>query len=352
MKTTFLHREHLQLKAKMAPFAGFEMPIQYASIKDEVWAVRRKVGIFDVSHMGEFLVEGRDAVSFVDFLLCNDFARTPVNQALYSPLCRENGTIVDDLIAYKLSSERVLVCVNACNIEKDWEWFSSHKSNFSVTLSNVSGGLGMIAVQGPDAESLLKKCRLLGNEREIPRHGVFEESASLILSRTGYTGEDGFEIFADRHKVPKLWHDLLGAGAVPCGLASRDVLRLEAAYPLYGQELTDELTPLDAGLKWTVRLDSGPFVGREALSKYTPLYRQIKLILPKGIPRERYPILDEEGRAVGVVTSGTLSVVLGQGIALGRLKRGLTAEEFYVEIRGKRYRAEQTKKSFVRGGHK
>ena len=336
----------------MAPFAGFEMPIQYASVKEEVMAVRRRVGIFDVSHMGEFLVEGKDAVSFVDFLLCNNFAGTPVNCALYSPLCRENGTVIDDLIAYKLSSQRVLICVNACNIQKDWEWISSRKGDYSVALSDVSGRLSMVALQGPDAENILKRCRILGEGRNIPYYGVFEESPSLILSRTGYTGEDGFEIFADHETVKKLWHDFCGEGAIPCGLASRDVLRLEAAYPLYGNELTDEMTPLDAGLKWTVCLDSGPFVGKEALSDHTPLFRQIKLTLPKGIPREHYPILDEKGNVMGEVTSGTLSVVLNRGIALGRIKRGLTAEEFYVEIRGRPYRAEYVKKPFVRGGHK
>ena len=352
MKVTALHPKHLQLKARMTPFAGFEMPIQYTSVKEEVLAVRRGAGIFDVSHMGEFFVEGKDATPFVDFLLCNDFAKVPQHRALYSPLCRENGTVIDDLIAYKLSSERVLLCVNACNIQKDWDWISSHKGDFSVALSNVSEQTSLVALQGPDSEELLKKCGVLEAGQEIPYYGIFEVSPSTILSRTGYTGEDGFEIFADHQTVQRLWGELVGAGALPCGLAARDVLRLEVAYPLYGQELTDDITPLDAGLKWTVRLDGGDFVGKKALSEYSPHYRQVKLVLPKGIPREHYPILDGGGNAIGVVTSGTLSVVLGQGIALGRVKRGLTPKEFCVEIRGRPYRAEHIKKPFVRGGHK
>ena len=352
MWVTSLHKQHLHLKASMAPFAGFEMPIQYTSIKEEVLAVRNRVGMFDVSHMGEFFVEGKDAVPFVDFLLCNNFAGTPVNRALYSPLCREDGTIIDDLIAYKLSPGRVLLCVNACNRQKDWEWITSHKDNFSVTLDDASDRLSMIAVQGICAESILQKCRILGAGREIPYYGVCEQSPSLILSRTGYTGEDGFEIYADHKTAIKLWQDLYGEGVVPCGLAARDVLRLEAAYPLYGHELTDEITPLDVGLKWTVQLDAGDFMGKQTLSHYKPLYRPVKLILPKGIPREDYPILDVEGKPVGKVTSGTLSVVLGRGIALGRVKRELTRSEYYVEIRGKPYQAKYTNKPFVVGGHK
>ena len=188
MQVTALHSRHGELKARMVPFAGFEMPIQYTSVKEEVLDVRQKVGIFDVSHMGEFFVEGADAVAFVDHLLCNDFLGTPVNQALYSPLCRENGTIIDDLIAYKLSNERVLLCVNACNIEKDWDWISSHKGNYSVTLENASDSISMVAIQGPKAENLLRECGLLENEREIPRYGVYEEGhPAKILSRTGYT---------------------------------------------------------------------------------------------------------------------------------------------------------------------
>ena len=353
MKVTSLHGHHLELKARMVSFAGFEMPIQYSSIKEEVLAVRNRVGIFDVSHMGEFFVEGKDAVSFVDFLLCNDFVRTPVNQALYSPLCREDGTVIDDLIAYKLSSERVLLCVNACNIQKDWDWISSHRGSFAVTLSNVSEQLSMIAVQGPDAEHTLRKGLLLEENRDIPYYGAYELDPPVILSRTGYTGEDGFEIFADHETIQKIWKRLCEEGAVPCGLAARDVLRLEVAYPLYGHELTDDITPLDAGLKWTVCLaHERSFIGKEALAAYTPRYRQIKLLLPKGIPREGHPIEGEGGAEVGVVTSGTHSIVLGQGIALGRVGRGLVEKELYVKIRGRPYRAEHIKKPFVRGGHK
>ena len=352
MKVTSLHKKHIELKAKMAPFAGFEMPLQYTAVKEEVLAVRQNVGVFDVSHMGEFFVQGKDASSFVDFLLCNNFAKTSVNQALYSPLCREDGTIIDDLIAYKLSSEKVLLCVNACNTQRDWEWISSHKGDYSVTLNNASEQLSMIAVQGPATENILQKCRVLEKGRHIPYYGVFEESNGLILSRTGYTGEDGFEIFGSHERLEQIWQELCNEGAVPCGLAARDVLRLEVAYPLYGHELTDEITPLDVGLKWTVQLDSEPFIGKDVLSNYTPLYRSIKLVLPKGIPRENYPILDGERNVVGRVTSGTLSVVLRQGIALGRVKKKFTGKEFYVEIRGKPYRAEYTTKPFVKGGHK
>ena len=354
MKLTCLYDQHLKLGAKTAPFAGFHMPLQYSSVKDEVLAVRRRAGVFDTSHMGEFFVEGRDAIVFVDYLLCNDFAGIGLQKALYSPLCRENGTVIDDLIAYKLSPEKVLICVNAANVIKDWEWINSHTGHFAVKLQNVSEQWSMLALQGSRADAVLQKLNIL-NGKEILPFGVLEHSSvfgKLILARTGYTGEDGFEIFASHQGIQQLWDKLMDLDVTPCGLAARDVLRLEAGYPLYGHELTDEITPLDAGLKWTVKIKTEKFLGKKALSDYIPKYRSIKLVLSRGIPRESYPILNTQKETIGYVTSGTLSVTLNKGIAMGRVRRDRFPKEpdkesFYITIRNKDYPAQYKAKSFI-----
>lgn len=356
MKVTSLTEAHHELKAKMADFAGYEMPIQYAGVKAEVEAVRNNVGVFDVSHMGEFFVTGSEAVKFVDYLLTNDFANAETGKAVYSPLCRDNGTVIDDLIAYKLEEEKVLICVNAANIDKDWDWISSKTSNFNISLTNKSQDYSLIAVQGPNTEKVLASIGF-DSVTSAQYYSAYEskwQGEDVIMARTGYTGEDGFEIFSSHETIKKLWAQLLDADVTPCGLAARDVLRLEVCYPLYGHELNDELTPLDAALKWTVKLQKEQFIGKDALETITPKHRLVKLSIEKGIPREGYDILNDQDQVIGKVTSGTMSVTNSQGICLGLVKKDLFPEnkKFRIQIRKNIIDTNYHTKPFVTGGHK
>lgn len=356
IQKTSLHEEHLALNAKMAPFAGFDMPLQYTSVKEEVIAVRKNSGVFDVSHMGEFLVEGDDAVNFVDYIMTNDFRNAEMLKAVYSPLCRDNGTVIDDMICYKLDAKKVLICVNASNIQKDWEWMNSKKGAFKVTLKNQSDDYSLLALQGPDSEAILKKAGILADV-DFPYYSILEtnfKGEALIIARTGYTGEDGFEIFSGHAFAKKFWKELLSAGVKPCGLAARDVLRLEVCYPLYGHELNDEVTPLDAGLGWTVKMDKADFVGKAALADYKAKYQLVRLSLEKGIPREGYPVLDAQNNTIGKVTSGTMSVVTGKGIAMALVEKDKNPKDkkYLINIRNQNYEANFHPKAFITGGHK
>ncbi len=352
---TQLYDEHLKLNAKIVPFAGWEMPVQYTSVKDEVLAVRQKVGVFDVSHMGEFFIEGKDSEKFADYLVTNDILNAPQGKAIYSPLCRENGTVIDDLIVYKLSPGKILICVNASNIEKDFTWMKSQHKGFDCTLTNRSNEFSLLALQGPEAFVTLKP--LLKDLPDTEYYSIFETSFGshpLIIARTGYTGEDGFEIFGPHSAMKDMWQKLMEKKVTPCGLAARDVLRMEVCYPLYGHELTDEVNPYDAGLGWTVKLSKINFIGRASLESKSSQYKLVKLTLDKGIPRENYPVLNSRNEVIGTVTSGTMSVVTGKGIALARVEIGKAPEDevFNIDIRQKLYPAQLAKKSFVTGGHK
>lgn len=340
----------------MAPFAGFNMPLQYSSVKEEVIAVRETAGVFDVSHMGEFFVTGPEAVKFVNFALTNDFAGAAVGKAVYSPLCRENGTVIDDLIAYKLEEEKVLICVNASNIQKDFSWLKSLMNDFNCKLENHSSDYSLLALQGPSSQYVMEKLELkLGEGFDYySAKEIASPIGDFIVARTGYTGEDGFEIFGNHRAIKILWSKLLKAEVTPCGLAARDVLRLEVAYPLYGHEIHDEVTPLDAALKWTVKADKASFMGKEALGSYKPKYRLVKLSLEKGIPREGYDILNSREEKIGTITSGTMSVTLGKGIGIGLVVREKFPEQknFKVRIRKNTFDAQYHTKAFVNGGHK
>jgi aminomethyltransferase len=353
---TSLHSEHLALNAKMAPFAGFDMPLQYSSVKEEVQVVRSHIGVFDVSHMGEFLVTGPDAIAFVDHIITNDFKNAEMLKAVYSPLCREDGTVIDDLIAYKLEQNRILICVNASNIAKDWEWISDQKGSFNCKLENLSDDFSLLAIQGPKAEALMIELGLVPSTN-FPYYSILETTSNgekLIIARTGYTGEDGFEVFSSHNFARKFWKDLLEHGVKPCGLASRDVLRLEVCYPLYGHELNDQVTPLDAGLGWTVKMAKENFVGKKALEAYRPKYQLVKLSLDRGIPREGYDVLNTKGEKIGTVTSGTMSVVTGKGIALALVEKAKNPQDkkYQINIRNTNYEAHYHSKAFVTGGHK
>lgn len=356
LNQTSLHAAHLELGAKMVDFGGWDMPIQYKNLKDEVLAVRNNVGVFDVSHMGEFLVTGPEALSYVDFMVTNDIQGAATGKAVYSPLCREDGTIIDDLIVYKFSEEEIFICVNAANIDKDFTWFEKHKENFDCKLQNLSDQYSLLALQGPKSYQILKEC--ISEAADIEYYSISEfksdSPVKSFIARTGYTGEDGFEIFADHTTIKNLWCLLIDKGVEPCGLGARDVLRLEVCYPLYGNELNDEITPLDAGLKWTVKLNKEQFLGKETLAQHQPNFRTLKLILEKGIPRAGYAVENQSGEQIGVVTSGTQSVVLKKGIAMARIDKKLYQDEekLNINIRGRQYAAQVNKKPFVTGGHK
>jgi aminomethyltransferase len=356
LKKTVLLEEHIKLGAKRAPFAGYDMPLQYTSVKEEVLAVRQDCGVFDVSHMCEFMLEGKDAVDFVDYLITNDFKSAPVGKAVYSVLCNNEGRALDDLIAYKLSEQKVLICANASNHQKDWNWISSQVSNYNLKLTDVSNQTALLAVQGPKSMEKLKTIGLANLESK-EYYSVTEtkyKNHPIIAARTGYTGEDGFEIFCPAEIAITLWTELLELGVVPCGLAARDVLRLEAAFPLYGHELSEELTPLDANLKWVVKLNKDNFIGKSSLLKYEPKKKLVKLCLDKAIPREGYVVMDSLQKEIGTVTSGTHSVMLSKGIAFALIETKLFPEDkiFYINIRGKNYKAEYQTKAFVSGSHK
>jgi aminomethyltransferase len=355
MKTA-LHDNHIELGAKMVDFAGWMMPIQYKNLKQEVLSVRENVGVFDVSHMGEFFITGPEAINFVDFLVTNDIKNSPMSKAIYSPLCREDGTIIDDLIVYKLEEEKILICVNAANIEKDYTWIKSKIDKFDCVLEDQSKDFSLLAVQGPKTVETLRKVFENTSFDELEYYSIAKSSDNYnaLLARTGYTGEDGFEIFADHKSIAQIWSKLMELGVEPCGLGARDVLRLEVCYPLYGHELNDHVTPLDSGLKWTVKFAKNDFIGKQALESYQAKYRLIRLTLDKGIPREGYLVENNSGEKIGEVTSGTMSVVLSRGIAIARIEKNLYSDddEIFINIRNKKYNAHINKKPFVAGGHK
>ena len=348
MNKTSLYDQHVSLRAKMVPFAGFEMPIQYDSVKEEINSVRSTCGMFDVSHMGEFFIVGKDAIPAVDYLLSNNFMNSPVGKATYSPMLNYEGGVMDDLIAYKLSGEKVMLCVNAANIIKDYEWIAKNISKFDVTLENKSDNFSLIAVQGPKAYENLEKLNFLQSCNKIDTYEVFEKD-SLIIARTGYTGEDGFEIFGPHLKIIQIWENLQQIGVKPCGLASRDTLRLEACYPLYGNELDESLSPYDCGLKWTVKMDTSDFIGKSALANAKPKYKLVKLLVEKGIPRQGAKILNDAGEIIGKITSGTFSPTIQRGISMGLIRNSNKVAEgdLLIEIRSKKYPASKINKNFL-----
>jgi aminomethyltransferase len=354
---TSLFEEHVSLGAKIVEFADWQMPIQYKNLKEEVIAVRDSVGVFDVSHMGEFFIEGKQALDFVDHLVTNDIKNAEISKAIYSPLCREDGTIIDDLIVYKISNEKLMICVNASNIKKDFDWMNSHLSSFDCTLINRSDDFSLLAIQGPKTFETLSQLDLNFQIEDNDYYSIqigSDDKTPILLARTGYTGEDGFEVFGPHEFIKALWKQLMDAGVKPCGLGARDVLRLEVGYPLYGNELDETVTPLDTGLKWTVKMSKPSFIGKQALQDYQAKTQSIKLILDKGIPREGYVIENSQAQEIGTITSGTMSVCLKKGIAFARVDKNLYGpeEEIIVNIRGKKYSATRTKKPFVAGGHK
>lgn len=357
MKRTSLFEAHQNAGAKFVDFTGWEMPISYGSLKNEILAVRNDCGVFDVSHMGEFFIEGTQAVEFAQSLICNNF-NVPVGKAVYSPLLNNEGKIIDDLIIYKISNTKVLVCVNASNEEKDWNWISSlkEKSSFDCRLVRMSDEISLVALQGKSSQEILSSFFKDQDFEALDYYEVREFSYNneeSIVARTGYTGEDGFEVFMSHKEIQNFWKHCIDNNVTPCGLGSRDTLRLEVCYPLYGNELREDLTPLDCALKWTVKNES-EYPGKKALEDYKSTHRLVKLSLEKGIPRKGYLVLNDKGEKVGEISSGTMSPTLNKGIALALIERDKFPEnkQFSIEIRGKSYEANYHTKPFYTGGHK
>ena len=343
-----LHAFHVEHKARFVNFGGWNMPVQYSGILEEHKAVREAAGLFDVSHMGEFQVYGVDAAHFLDRLLVNTISGIAVGKAVYSPMCTEDGGVVDDLIVYRTAEDVFLVCVNAGNIEKDFSWFiqQAEKWALDVQIENHSENYALLAVQGPKAEAILQSAGF----DSVDKIKKFEHIASkfsgghIRICRTGYTGEDGFEIYVAPELAEKLIRLLVEKGASfgmqLCGLGCRDSLRLEAGYPLYGHELSNEITPLEAGLDWTVKFQKEDFIGKKALKqqKDGEIARRVIYFILEGrrIAREGTEVIEADGKPVGKVLSGTLSPMLGSPIGSALIAAESGGKPLFVDLRGNR----------------
>lgn len=359
LKTTPLHEEHVRLNAKLVPFGGFAMPVQYPSgIRAEHQAVRGGVGIFDVSHMGEFLVTGPQALDLVSYVTTNDPAQLVVGQAQYSAMCLESGGVVDDLIVYRLGDDTFQLVVNAANIAKDWRHISAYRDRFDADLRDESDQIALIAIQGPLAQPVL--ARLTESDLDAIGFYWFAEGevvgAPALISRTGYTGEDGFELYLDAGDATRVWRALLDGEpeVTPAGLGARDTLRLEVGYALYGSDIDEETTPLEARLGWLVKMEKGEFVGRPALEaqKTEGVSRRLTglRLTERGFPRPGHEVV-YDGRSAGPVRSGTVGPSLGYGIATAYLPRAAQpGEPATVLIREKEIGAEVTRMPFYTEG--
>ena len=356
MKRTCLYEKHVALGALISPFGGFEMPIQYAGITPEHMAVREKVGVFDVSHMGEVTVKGKDAERYVQHIFTNDIAGAPAGKIYYGMMCYGNGGTVDDLLVYKMGENDFFLVINAANIDKDWAWMQENAKGFDIDLQNCSDFYGQIAVQGPDAEKTVEQ--VLGLPcKELVFYTV-KTIGDVIVSRTGYTGEDGFEIYASHKYIQDCWDKLIAAGVQPCGLGCRDTLRFEVGLPLYGDELSEDITPIMAGLGIFVKLDKQEFIGKEALAKQKAEGPSKKIVgielADKAIPRHGYPVLNMQGETIGEVTTGyhTLSTDKSVCMALIDAQYAKLDTEVQIQIRKKVFPGKTVKKQFYNKSYK
>jgi aminomethyltransferase len=344
-KTPLNSIEH-ELGGRMVDFGGWELPVQFSGILDEHDAVRNRAGIFDVSHMGEVTVRGPQALELLQATTCNDVAKLEDGRAQYNGLLYPNGGFVDDILIYRMSADDYFVVVNASNTEKDYEWFEQAANGLDVEVRNVSADYAQLAIQGPHAERILQPLTdvQLGPIKYYRFARGVIDGAPAIVSRTGYTGEDGFEIYVAPHHGARIMRRLIDGGALPCGLGARDTLRLEAKMALYGNDIDHTTTPIEADLSWIVKLDKGEFAGRDVLTREKEEGPRRKLVgfemLDRGIGRHGYPIVSGS-EEIGVVTSGTHSPTLKKAIGLAYLPVDKAAEgtEFMVLIRGKETRA-------------
>lgn len=347
---TPLYDAHVKAGGKIVPFAGYLLPVQYVTgVIKEHMAVRTQAGLFDVSHMGEVLCEGKDALANLQMLLTNNFDNMVDGQARYSPMCNEKGGTVDDLIVYKKADEKYLIVVNAANKDKDYEWMLTHQFG-EVTFKDVSDQYAQLALQGPKALDILKKLTAEENIPEKSYYAVFDAEVAgipCIVSRTGYTGEDGVELYLESSKAEKMWDVLLEngkeEGLIPCGLGARDTLRMEAAMPLYGHEMDDETTPLETGLKFAVKMKKEEFIGKKALEEQgEPKRTRVGLkVTGRGIIREHQDVY-LNGEQIGCTTSGTHCPYLGYPIAMALVESGSVelGTVVQVEVRGRQVEAE------------
>ena len=355
-KRTCLYDKHVALGALMSPFGGFIMPIQYAGIEPEHMAVRHRVGLFDVSHMGEVTVRGRDAERYVQHIFTNDVAGAPKGKIFYGMMCYEDGGTVDDLLVYKMDEQDFFLVINASNIDKDWAWMKQHAEGFDIDLQNRSDFYGQIAVQGPQAEEIVEK--VLDLPCADLEFYTVKTIGDVIVSRTGYTGEDGFEIYASHAYINSCWDKLIAAGVQACGLGCRDTLRFEVGLPLYGDELSERMTPIMAGLGMFVKLGKAEFIGKEALAKQKAEGPAKKLVgielADKAIPRHGYAVLNMAGEPIGEVTTGyhALSVDKSVCMALVDAQYAHLDAEVQIQIRKKVFPGKVVKKQFYNKNYK
>ncbi|MGG3573501.1 glycine cleavage system aminomethyltransferase GcvT [Bacillus gobiensis] len=364
LKRTPLFEKYIKYGAKVIDFGGWELPVQFSSILEEHEAVRKEAGLFDVSHMGEVLVEGKGAESYINHLVTNDVTKLSINQAQYTAMCYPDGGTVDDLVVYKLANEKYLLVINAANIEKDYEWMELYLRG-DVTLHNISSDIAQLAIQGPKAEGILQKLTAtdlteIGFFR-FAQHTNLNGITDVLISRTGYTGEDGFELYLAADKAEALWENLLEAGKEdglkPCGLGARDTLRFEARLALYGQELTNEISPLEAGIGFAVKTNKeSHFIGKDILTAQKEEGLKRKLVgievTGRGIPRHGYKVFSAGEEEIGFITSGTHSPSLKKnlGLAIISAEHAEVGTQLKVEVRNKKIDAIVVKAPFYKKG--
>lgn len=359
MKNTALTHVHEKLGAKMVPFAGYNMPVQYEGVNAEHETVRNGVGVFDVSHMGEFLLTGENALALIQKVTSNDASVLEIGRAQYSCLPNNDGGIVDDLIVYRMKEEQYLLVVNASNIEKDWNWIASH-NDLGVDMRNLSDQYSLLAIQGPKAVEAMQSLTSVDLAAIKYYHfevGPFAGIDNVIISATGYTGSGGFEIYCKNSEVEQVWHKVFEAGAAfgikPIGLAARDTLRLEMGFCLYGNDINDNTSPIEAGLGWITKFTK-EFTNSENLKKQKEAGVTRKLIgfelIERGIPRHDYEIVDANGNNIGIVTSGTMAPSLGKGIGMGYVATEFAAvdSEIFIQIRNNKVKAKVVKMPFYK----
>lgn len=362
LKKTCLYDSHVALGAKMSPFAGFMMPIQYSSITEEHNAVRHAVGMFDVSHMGEIFVSGPDAEKFVNHIFTNEIRGFEPGKVLYGMMLHPDGGVVDDLLVYReFEPDHFLLVVNAANIDKDYEWILAQTAGYDVKVVNDSDNWGQIAVQGPGAEKVVTEVLGLAEAAELAFYTYYEAQWNghrMVVSRTGYTGEDGFELYTTCEDIKEIWKKLLDNGVGPCGLGCRDTLRFEAGLPLYGDELSDTITPIEAGLGMFCKLDKEEFIGKDVVAKQKAEGTERKLVgielEDKAIPRATYPVETEDGTQVGVVTTGYHSISLEKSICFAMVQTAYSKLDtpLWIRIRKKIFPGKVVKKRFYQTNYK
>ncbi len=360
-KKTCLYDRHVAAGALISPFGGFEMPIQYSSITQEHEAVRNGCGVFDVSHMGEVSITGPDAERYVNHIFTNDVTGAPAGKIFYGMMLNDNGGTVDDLLVYKRGENNFFLVINASNIDKDVAWIEKHSEGYDVEIINLSDELGELAIQGPRSEEVMQK--VLGIDCSELIFYTFKESmldgVHILVSRTGYTGEDGFEIYAATDAIVRMWDTLMDSGEVePCGLGCRDTLRFEVGLPLYGDELGEDITPIEAGLGMFVKTEKGEFIGRDVVAAQKAAGTSRKLVgielLDRAIPRHGYEVLDSEGNVIGHITTGYRGISVDKSLAMALIDAPYCAMDTNVEvqIRRKRFPGVVIAKKFYKKSYK